>query len=525
VSPSYDPEGPKPPRRTTSGTVGLIGGAKPGGKASPKPRITVEMENRRSTFRCDVDLQPKLKLLYRYLDPNRNFVSRYLTGMWDGYKHLMAHGRVGTGLLLAKRDELEAKFDVTYINRRTKPKFHPRVAEEAEGRKYQEQAVEAMIAASNTGGILLAATGSGKTRTAAMYFRRLQGTACFVVDELSLLEQTRREFAKALNEPIGVVGRSKFELERITVATIQTLSKHCEGPHLRKWIQHLDVIILDEYHVAINKRNIDVIAYIAPKAVFGLTGSLQLDKPEVFLPAAALAGPVIFKYPIQQGVEEGYLSPGTICCVQFHNPLKGRSPSYWTTVVNKQGDKERVQVPGGSSLADYRHFVTLNAARNRCIADLAREGVRRGRRVVILVNQRAHLYLLSKRLADIPHRALCGDQKAEERLEAMKMMDAGKLPLIIASRIFAKGVDIVSVSMIIDGTALPGRNSALQRYGRGARLAEGKDEIWYVDISDIGSPMTGATFARRRAFKELGSPIVVTNWSDGVDAVFRALST
>lgn len=509
---------------THSSLLGL--GGKGRGKASapnaqthlatpsdPKPILHVRLGNRRAVFLCPAEMQPKLKEHFRYHPPNYQFYPAYREGAWEGWNNLMLRGAVPTGLFLEKQKELGWRYDLRIEDLRTTLEFPGRTP--AGLRPYQLIGLDAMIAASTTGGLILSATGSGKTRLAGAYFARLRGTGCFIVDELALLEQTRRELEAALNEKVGVVGKSAFVPERITVATIQTLHRHRSKSPFQKWFKTLDVLIIDEIHIALNRRNFDIVTQIKPSAVFGLTATLELEKPHIFFPAVALAGPVIFEYPIQQGVEEKYLSSGVIVRLFFDDPLKGQAPGYWTTRVEHQKEVRHF-VPNESIPAQYRYHVILNRARNDCIEALARESVRRGHRMIVLVERRAHLAVLDHRLKDINHRTLSGLDAPELRLAAMRAMDAGTLPLILASRVFSRGVDVKSVDVIVDGAALPGRNSAIQRYGRGARKAEGKERILYINIADRGNPYESAARLRLKALRETGSPVVDVTWKPGM---------
>jgi superfamily II DNA or RNA helicase len=342
----------------------------------------------------------------------------------------------------------------------------------------------------------------------------LKGTGAFVVDELTLLEQTRRALIEVLGEKVGVVGRSEFKPHRITVATIQTLHKHRHKPAFKKWFPNIDVLIVDEVHLALNKRNLDVIQQIRPKATFGLTATLQIEKPEVRIPAIALTGPVIFEYPLQDGVEEGYLSRGVVGSISFYDPLRGQAPGY-----RSYSGKEHVWVPSGSKPAEYRYHVCLNKARNDCIESLVRQALKIKRRVIVLVEQKIHLRILSQRMKDVHHEALCGDVDTDTRFHAMREMDLGKLNLILASRVFAKGVDVRSVDLIIDATGLPSRNNAIQRYGRGARKAEGKKGLIFLSIADRGNRFEMAGRLREGALRETGTPILQFDWKKNPEEI------
>jgi len=470
---------------------------------SNRPLLRVHVTQRAASFECEPEDQEQLDELFSYKHPRAGFIPAVRNGEWDGMIHMMKYSRVAIGLFHARRKELEQYFDLE-ITQAVKPPLRFSKQIDTTLRPYQRKAVKAMINASNVGGIILSATGSGKTKLAGSYFKRLQGTGVFLVDELSLLEQARREISAAMDgEQIGVVGHSTFDPQRITVATVQTVHKHRRRRDFRKWFRKVDVLIIDELHVQLNRRNFDSVTKIRPRAVFGLTATLQLKRVEVEMPAKALCGPVIFEYSIKQGTQEGYLAKGRIFIVPFPDPLKQIAPGYWTTFLGK-----RVFVKPGTPMAEYRYHISKNKARNSLIEKLVRANSER--RTIVLVERKQHLRILSKRLADLPHVALSGDVGSAERLESMKQMDSGMLKLILATRVFAKGVDIRTVDCIIDATGKPSRNSVLQRYGRGVRMAIGKKELLFWDIADRNSAkFTDAAWARLRALKETGAPIVI----------------
>jgi superfamily II DNA or RNA helicase len=472
-----------------------------------KPRLRVLISRRTAAIECEPDEQGRLRDLFSFRHPNADFIPKVRSGEWDGFINLLRWGKVSAGLFYAYRKEVEDMFRVELKSLDKPPAFRP-PDKDSPLRPYQRRGVDCMINASDVGGIILSATGSGKTFLAGDYFKRLIGTGVFIVDELTLLDQAQRELSKAIGEEVGIVGNSKFNPRRITVATVQTLHRHRTKPPFRLWFSKVDVLIIDELHVQLNRRNIDVITKIRPKAVFGLTATLQLKKDHVRLPAIAMAGPVIFEYPIQEGVKEGYLTEGRIFIVPFHDPLRGMAPGYW----GKGCRGARVRIPAGSPMAEYRRHICLNKARNDLVEELTRKSLKEGRKVFVLVERVKHLRILAKRMSDLPHYALSGQVSKDKRLEAMQEMDAGRLNLILASRVFAKGVDVRSVDCIIDATGMPSRNNVLQRYGRGVRKTDGKNELLFYDIADRGnSKFTDAAWARFRALHETGAPITQLN--------------
>ena len=420
---------------------------------------------------------------------------KYRSGQWDGWIHLFRYAKVPTGLFLASRAEIEKEFGIRFeCEYRYDPVMFSGPVES--DRLYQIECVRRMREAAQTGGgLVIAATGIGKTRIAGMLFKGLRGSAVFIVDELTLLCQTMGELQSVVGEPIGEIGDMEFRPQRITVATVQTLHRHCSDPAFQKWADGVQIMVIDELHLMINKRQHDVIRSFKTPAVFGLTATLELQKLHIRMQAYAIAGPVCFRYALKDGVEQGYLTAGV--CTQL--------------VVRNRIEKS------DNWMRDYRSIVVRSERRNGIVADIARESIVAGRSVIILVQWVSHLELLSRMLLDIPHRVVYGAVDVEDRIRAKRRFDAGDLKLIIANVVFKKGIDIRRVDCIIDAAGFKSRNDAIQKFGRGVRLAEGKKSLVYFDIGDSGNRFAAATGSRRRALCSIGIPVKVIEWEDRIN--------
>jgi len=356
-----------------------------------------------------------------------------------------------------------------------------------------------MVQHSHHGGLVLAATGTGKTEAAGLYFKRLVGYGVFIVDEVYLAEQSRKAIARVLGEPVGLVGQGVYDPRRITVALIQTLDRALlktkervrVHPKFLTWFKALEIALVDEIHTDINTRTAAVVDAINPKAVFGLTASLQLEELEVRLRAIELAGPPIFRYSIVQGQKDKILQQGKVFQIPFENSLVD---------------------------ANYNCSVVRNRERNNLVQRLAEAAVMQGRIVVVMAERRMHLRILHHRFQNIRHEVLSGAvNRKGERAAIVAAMNEKRLPLLIASRVFFKGVDVPELDAIIDATGLPGANSALQRFGRGVRKAESKRDLVYMDISDFTTPAPKpgweskvelATHSRVAAWVKNGIPVI-----------------
>ena len=294
-----------------------------------KRTVDVVLTNRTATFPtlADEDIYSGLRKAWSFSVPGFRYVQN-ARGDWDGRIQLYKYGKCPAGLFRATRKEVEeelgVRFRVFYKRKELewkKEKFWKTTHDESEYR-FQNECVEAMVKATRRGGgLILNATGTGKTRIAGQYFSRMKGQGLMVVDQLDLMHQAKRDIEEVLGREVGWVGKSEFEPRRITVGTVQSLHKHRKRADFRTWYRDTQAMIIDEIHVQINRRNFGVVTAVDPVAVFGLTATLQMRRAPVRLRAWSLAGPVLFEYPITKGMDEGVLSKGVVVRVLFQNEV------------------------------------------------------------------------------------------------------------------------------------------------------------------------------------------------------------
>lgn len=428
--------------------------------------------------------------------------------LWDGREHFLHDNELPAGLFWATRKEIEQKLGIKFIVKGDleRPDFKTENFLGSD-RDYQNECVERMLKTLRFGGgLVLGATGTGKTRMAAMYFSRITGDNLFVVDQLILMEQAIADLEEAMKEKIGWIGDSEFEPQRITVATRQSMYAHRKGAVFRKWTNGLQTMLIDEIHEQMNHSNFSVVESIQPLAVFGLTATLALKKKKIRLKAYSMCGPVVFEYPLVKGQQEGYLAQGVATRVLYSNPVtQGEQLAGWGKV--------------------YSSRIVENPERNWLIAELAREAFAQGKYVIVLVTRVKHLKLLSDRLKEIPHRIVSGtfngqSIKIEDRMDAKSKFEAGECRLIIANTVFKKGVNLKRVDMIIDGDAGKSENDPVQKFGRGIRQHEEKTGLLYFDINDWDEENPNNWFHiasryRTRALQRAGVQVFKSRWSEG----------
>lgn len=495
--------------------------------------VRVLLSNRRAVFLCGPILKRKIKKFFRYRPKGYFFSPRYkmmfwnekeerYQHVWDGYVNLMKYGSVPSGLFLEQKATIKKALGIKFsiVDKRKSLQFKANypLTVRSKIRDTQREAVDRMVENSNTGGLILQGTGTGKTFVAGAFLSRLKAPAVFLVDELTLLRQTKEELESVMGEEIGIVGGGEFSPKRCTVATVQTLQGYDRKGKRRKlfreWFKKLSkgAVIVDEFHLAMNSRTESVLAAVKPMAVYGLTATLQTDKDAVRLPAAAMAGPVIYRYSLKQGEQDKILSEGVVCRVAW--PSKPMEDDY---------------------AAAYHSGISHCKKRNDVVEELIYEGRKRKLKIIAIVERLAHLRILSKRLTrrGIAHTRLSGADSQEDRTIAKKAMDAGSLEPILATRIFTKGINIKTVDVILDAGATRSTNNAQQRFGRGARRTEEKTRFIYIDIADTRvrsgtetNHFSAAAKQRLKALRQLGVPVINIPWKgkDSAKVVYnRAL--
>src|ERR1039458_1311967 len=301
---------------------------------------------------------------------------------------------------------------------------------------------------------------------------RLDCDVLMIVDQLDLLDQAKKDISNHLGEKVGKVGESKFKLERVTVATIQTLHLHRKDKKFLKWFEHVEVICIDEIHTMLNRSNFDVINIAKPLSVIGLTATLGLSQKQVRLKAFSLCGPVLYEYPIQQGMKDSVLSKGIVISFLYTNYIR--------------------DIKGYTAHEAYNEKIVDNSERNWLITKMIYRANKLGKYTICLVERLRHLEDLSDRLwaKGIKHKVVSGTFKGEginvqERLKSKDKFEAGKIRVILANKVFKKGVNIKRVDLIINATGRKSKNDAVQIFGRGVRTHADKSGLTCIDITDV----------------------------------------
>lgn len=339
-------------------------------------------------------------------------------------------------------------------------------------------------------GLLHLPTAWGKTECAVALALVYPTRWAFFVHRTSLLQQTADRFTARTGLPAGVIGAGRWAPEeRFTVASLQTLFQGLQRGDKRTqaWLESLRGIVQDEAH-CLGADSYRSVVMGTPNAYwrYGLSATaLSRGDGKNLLIVGAL-GEVIHKIKPDACVEQGLVAKPHIKMYEL-----------WQ-------DSERLTWEGA-----YRELIVKSKLRNEMIVKIA--GVA-PKPCLIFVKEVAHGRSLTRMLEMAGLRAafVWGAKDTKQRDAAAERLARNDLDVIVASVVWQEGVDIPELRTVIVGCGGKSTIAALQRLGRGMRLADGKDDFYMVDIADVGHKLTERhAKARQRAYKKAGFEIEV----------------
>lgn len=191
------------------------------------------------------------------------------------------------------------------------------------GRYYQIEAIQRMmerLTKNNRAGLLVMATGSGKTRVAISMVDILVkanwvNRVLFLADRLVLVRQAKKNFGYHLTDlsSINLSEEKNNDLSRLVFSTYPTMmnaidSKRADDTNLFS-PGHFDLIVVDEAHRSVYKKYQAIFDYFDAIHI-GLTATpkSEVDKNTYELFGCADEDPT-YEYTLEQAVADRYLNP------------------------------------------------------------------------------------------------------------------------------------------------------------------------------------------------------------------------
>lgn len=325
--------------------------------------------------------------------------------------------------------------------------------------------------------LICAATGVGKTVIAALDYRRQcerakrRLTLLFVAHRKEILDQSLECFREVMRDSeFGDVfygGTTPDQLERVFVS-INTLNNR-DLTKLAK--DKYDYIVFDECHHTAAKSYIQALEYFQPKFLLGLTATPERMDGEDIL--RFFDNKIAAEIRLPEAIDRKLLCPFNYFGVADTVDLSGLR---WTKRGYDTQELENAYV-GNTETADKRVRLILNSL-DKYVGSLA------GVKGLVFCVSTAHAKYMAARFNDagIPTLCLTSESGAEERDQARAKLETGAVNFICVVDLYNEGVDIKQIDTILFLRPTESLTIFLQQFGRGLRLAEGKDGLTVLDF-------------------------------------------
>jgi DNA excision repair protein ERCC-3 len=448
----------------------------------------------------------RLKSVLSYHVKGYRFSPAFLMHHWDGKRTLLRRdGTFPAGLVGFVRDAYWADdAKIVVVDQRHTPRkraFDARV-HDVKLRPYQNEAV--LVAIAKEQGVFQMATGTGKTEvmigiTAALGLRTL-----ILVASKDLAIQTHKRFEDRLRGvKVTMFGAGKHRWGDVTVATLQSIRawmKRADPEEVADTLGRYDVMHSDECHTLPAATYLPIALAIPAFYRFGWSATPYGDGDEgARLALTGATGQVIGQMRPDEAVAAAVSVPAFVTMLQYG---LGEPRTAW------KADQFRINDDNFAHYAHlYREAVVLNRERNELITGAAIALAAANRPTLVLVHSIEHGQMIADAL-DVPFAH--GSTEQDVRNAALQSLRDGSVPILVASVIFDQGIDVPELAGLVLAGGGKAAHVAVQRIGRGSRVAKGKDRLEVVDFMDTCSRiMWRQSKARLKAYRDMGAEVEI----------------
>lgn len=365
-------------------------------------------------------------------------------------------------------------------------------------RAYQIRAIKAIIAAyqrKERAGLLIMATGTGKTRTAIalvdvlMKANVVQKTL-FLADRTSLVKQACNAFKANLPDsaPVNLV-ENRSQNGRVYFSTYQTMMGlideiNDDGTH-KFGTGFFDLIIVDEAHRSVYQKFGEIFKYF-DSLLLGLTATPrnEIDRDTYHLFGLESGVPTDV-YELEQAIADGYLVPPKAFDVPLkfmregvkYNDLSEQEKAHWESLDWDTDVPDEVS----AAMVNRRLFNTDTV--DKMLQHLMENGIKvqggdvLGKTIIFAVNQR-HANFVAERFNQnypiydgkfarvITH----ATQYAQTLIDQFSLKNSTEPQIAISVDMLDTGIDVPEVVNLVFFKAVRSRVKFMQMIGRGTRL-------------------------------------------------------
>ncbi|MEK5482655.1 DEAD/DEAH box helicase [Viridibacillus sp. FSL R5-0888] len=325
------------------------------------------------------------------------------------------------------------------------------------------QQIKALRANGAKKGLIISATGTGKTYLSAFDVRNYQPKKMlFIVHREQILKKAMSDYRKILGgnkEDYGILsGNFKEVKARYLFATIQTISSE---RYLQQFESNeFDYILIDEVHRAGAKSYQTIFDYFEPEFLLGMTATPE--RTDNFNIYELFDYNIAYEIRLQAALEEDMLCPFHYFGVTEYE--KDGVIIDEVTELQKLVSHERVQ-----HIIKKINYYGFSGDKVRGL---------------IFCSSKEEARQLSATLNEqgLKTCALTGEHSQNEREEAIKKLNFGELEYILTVDIFNEGIDIPFLNQIVMLRQTQSSIIFIQQLGRGLRKHDSKDYVTIIDF-------------------------------------------
>ena len=344
-------------------------------------------------------------------------------------------------------------------------------------REHQQSAIE--IASKKDFGVIVAPPGSGKTIVGLKIISDRSQPALIIVHRKQLVEQWMERIETFLGIPkheIGRIGQGKSKIgNKITIATIQSLSKELNKPESDSFTNSFGTILVDECHHIPAKTYRDTIAKLPTYYLYGLTATPFRKYND---------GKIIFFHLGEIIVEI--------------KPTEISSYKQAKIIIRNTG----LDIPFNSKTDQFETLSKIlvhDSTRNKLILDDIFVELKLGKKVVIITERKEHIDTLNQYLKQSYETiTLSGDDSESNRNLKWKTLKEGNYQVLITTgQYFGEGSDLQNANSLFLVYPFAFEGKLIQYIGRVQR-SEVTPTIY--DYRDIKIDYLNKLFLKRNIY-------------------------
>jgi len=344
-------------------------------------------------------------------------------------------------------------------------------------REHQQSAIE--IASKKDFGVIVAPPGSGKTIVGLKIISDRSQPALIIVHRKQLVEQWIERIETFLGIPkheIGRIGQGKSKIgNKITIATIQSLSKELNKPESDSFTNSFGTVLVDECHHIPAKTYRDTIAKLPTYYLYGLTATPFRKYND---------GKIIFFHLGEIIVEI--------------KPTEISSYKQAKIIIRNTG----LDIPFNSKTDQFETLSKIlvhDSTRNKLILDDIFVELKLGKKVVIITERKEHIDTLNQYLKQSYETiTLSGDDSESNRNLKWKTLKEGNYQVLITTgQYFGEGSDLQNANSLFLVYPFAFEGKLIQYIGRVQR-SEVTPTIY--DYRDIKIDYLNKLFLKRNIY-------------------------